>query len=512
VVKLPAVLLIAYGLANAVLYSALLPLWEGFDEPFHFGYVQDVANGQGFRDPRTTFLSREAGFSLQTAPASRIVQMNLPEIRTTYSDYSSSPQAQRAAIRNQVRRIPPEWRWQASHFPNYETHHPPLAYLALALPERALASVPLPNRLLILRSAAALAGFLLLYLGAKRLFRELNLPDGYRSSALFCIFSCQMTWATIAHVANDWLAVPLAVWSLALMISYDRCPRFRTAAWVAGALALGLLTKAYFLALIPVSLVLCLRRKRWKDLGLILIVVLTAAGPWYARNILRYGTLTGMQESRAGIGLIEVVRTAPTLNWSRIIWKSIQASLWTGNNSFMTFSGTTLAVIAAFCVTSLLLWAISSHTRAEWVTILYCLFFVAALGYSTVVSFIYTHGIPMGPSPWYSQVLLAPMLGLAFLGCARSQRLGKLAATALVALFGYLLIATYVAKLIPLYGGFNGRTSLAGLIGLYSTRLAFLMDNLNLVSLAPAGLLLSLTVVVVTLAAIQMAVLARSID
>jgi len=510
-VKLPAILLIAYGLANALLYSALLPLWEGFDEPFHFGYVQDMANGQGFRDPRTAFLSREAGFSLQTAPASRIVQMNLPEITTTYSDYSSSPQAQRAAIRNQVRRIPPEWRWEPSRLPNYETHHPPLAYLALALPERTLANVPLPDRLLILRMAAALAGFLLLYLGANRLFRELDLPDGYRHAALFCIFSCQMTWATIAHVANDWLAVPLAVWSLALMIAYQRCPQFRAAVWVAGALALGLLTKAYFLALIPVPLLLCLRRRRLKDLGLISIVVLATAGPWYARNILRYGTLTGTPESRAGIGLMEVARTAPTLNWLRIIWKSTQASLWTGNNSFMTFSGTTLAAIAALWSISLVFWAISRHKCGEWVTMLYCLFFAAALGYSTVVSSIYTRGILMGPSPWYSQVLLAPMLGLAFLGCARSQRLGKAGATALVALFGYLLIATYIAKLIPLYGGFTGRTSLAGLIELYTTRLDFLMNNLNLISLAPAGLLVTLTALVVALAAFQVAVLARSI-
>ena len=32
-------LLIAYGVANALLYATLLPLWEGFDEPFHYSYV-----------------------------------------------------------------------------------------------------------------------------------------------------------------------------------------------------------------------------------------------------------------------------------------------------------------------------------------------------------------------------------------------------------------------------------------------------------------------------------------
>lgn len=53
--------LIAYAFLNAVLYSLLLPLWEGFDEPFHFGYVQQLANGQGLPDPRTTRLSGELG-------------------------------------------------------------------------------------------------------------------------------------------------------------------------------------------------------------------------------------------------------------------------------------------------------------------------------------------------------------------------------------------------------------------------------------------------------------------
>ena len=51
--------LLAYVLTNAALYSALLPLWEGFDEPFHFGYVQYLANGNGLPDPRTSRLSKE---------------------------------------------------------------------------------------------------------------------------------------------------------------------------------------------------------------------------------------------------------------------------------------------------------------------------------------------------------------------------------------------------------------------------------------------------------------------
>jgi hypothetical protein len=490
----------------------MLPLWEGFDEPFHFGYVQNLANGRGLPDPRTTVLSREIGDSLRIAPASAIVQANLPQIRTTYSEYFALTRTQRAAIHAQLLEIPPAWSLQATDFPNYEAHHPPLAYLALALPERALAGAPLPTRVLVLRIIAALAGTFLLYWGAESVFRLLDLRNPWKCAALFCIFSCQMTWATIAHVANDWLALPLAVWSLTLTIRYWSNPTLRAAAWVAIVLSLGLLTKAYFIALVPVALVLPLTRKRYRDLCLVSAVILLAAGPWYTRNVLRYGALTGMPESRAGIGVSAVIHTAPMLNWPTVFRTSVRAALWTGNNSFTAFSGKTQAAIVAVWLMALILWARSRHKSAEWITILHCGLFLAALGYSAVLSSIYTRGIAQGPSPWYAQALLGPMLGLAFLGCSRSYTPGRIAAAGLVALFGYVLIATYVAKLIPLYGGYEGRTSLAAVTTLYSTRLPFLIDNLNLIASAPGWVLLSLTGIVTIMAATQAVVLIRSLN
>ncbi|MBI3679624.1 MAG: hypothetical protein HY235_04440 [Acidobacteria bacterium] len=48
------------------------------------------------------------------------------------------------------------------------------------------------------------------------------------------LLSCQMTWATIAHVSNDWLAEPVAVWTLVALISYGASPRWREPAWMRG--------------------------------------------------------------------------------------------------------------------------------------------------------------------------------------------------------------------------------------------------------------------------------------
>lgn len=154
-------LFIAYALVNAVLYSIVLPLWEGFDEPFHFAYVQHLANGQGLPDARTARLSREVEASILLAPASEGVKQNLPQV-TSYAEYFSWPVAKRLEVRRQLRAIPAELRWHSSEGSlNYEAHHPPLAYILLAFPER-LRQV---CRFRCASRLAAIAGALLLFSG-----------------------------------------------------------------------------------------------------------------------------------------------------------------------------------------------------------------------------------------------------------------------------------------------------------------------------------------------------------
>jgi hypothetical protein len=495
-------LLIAYALVNAVLYSALLPLWEGFDEPFHFGYVQQLANGQGLPDARTARLSAEVGASLLVAPASQAVKQNLPQV-TSYAEYFSWPAPRRSELRRQLDTIPSRLRWQPSELLNYEAHHPPLAYLLLAIPERLLSGVSLPVRVAFLRIMAAIAGALLLLSGAERLFSELAIQEPYKTIALFCLLSCQMIWATLSHVGNDWLAVPIAVWTLIALNRLGSGPSRPNAALAAVFLAAGLLTKVYFLAFVPVLIGLCALRRRWQELAIVCVILCGLAGPWYARNLVRYGVLTGTQESRAGIGLPAVLRAAPTLDWPAVILSSVRSSLWTGNNTFSTFSAITLNLMIGTSLIALLLWAASSHARAEWITFSFCTLFVLALGYATVVSHIYTKGAANGPSPWYAQVLAAPLLGLALLGVSRWPKLGRFVAALLVLLFGYVLAATYAVKLIPLYGGYEERTTLAGVTTLYSHQLRVLSANLDTVTLAPAAIIFTLASVVIALVIAQ---------
>ncbi len=68
---------------------------------------------------------------------------------------------------------------------------------------------------------------------------------------------------------------------------------------------------------------------------------------------------------------------------------------------------------------------------------------------------MYSKGALTITRPWYLQAVMTPLLCMALLGCQRSGRLGRWTSSATVVLWGYILAATYVAKLMPLYGGFS---------------------------------------------------------
>jgi hypothetical protein len=82
--------------------------------------------------------------------------------------------------------------------------------------------------------------------------------------------------------------------------------------------------------------------------------------------------------------------------------------------------------------------------------LLYCCGMLAV----TLACFALSKGAVWAAMPWYMPVLLAPILLLGFLGLSRAQRWASILAPAFVLLWGYVLAATYLVKLVPLYSGF----------------------------------------------------------
>jgi hypothetical protein len=253
-----------------------------------------------------------------------------------------------------------------------------------------------------------------------------------------------MLHASAAHVANDWLAVPLSTWTLVALLDYWREPAPARAARL-GAAAVA--------------------SKAWRK--------------WYARNAMPYGNLGGMQQTAAGgVGAGEVLQASLSLPWHTALPSLGCGGLWTGNSSFTSFSAVTLNVVLALLVAGLVLWA-----RKVWTS-----------RRRTTVFFAHTGGSRVSATPWYTQAVWAPLVCLVSLGLARSGLWGVWAGASLSVLTAYLQPATYLVRLIPMYSGCAGRMTVSGIWSCYADDPAGRQRVLAETSLGPSTLVLALAV------------------
>jgi hypothetical protein len=489
---------LCYGVLNACLYAGLLPLWEGFDEPFHYGYVRALSSRARSPVLGRSFLSRDIAASLKLAPASLAVKRNLPFVRT-HDQFLRLGADQQKELRTKLENL--EADAGDSQLLNYEAQQPPLAYALLAPADIAFGGLAFLTRVLLLRllcaiGAAAATGLLVFRLG-----HQLGLPVASRAAAGFVIFSSQMFYAATAHISDDWLAVPLFTFVVTSAIWLWTRPSAAGAAVFGVALGAGLLAKSYMLALAPfaaaVVLWLALRRRlSARAIAAFAAALLAAAGPWYARNLFLYGNLSGMQETTGGVPLAALVSAAKALPWLQMAGRAARAALWTGNNSFVSFGAAAitmqLALITAGC--ALYLWVRRKGVpAAERLVIAACLWFALGLIYAAVVAFWSSRGEAMTPAPWYTQAMLAPAWCLIFTGLNAAGRAGAVLRGAIVWLWAYMLCATYFAKLIPLYAGYQpGPVRLLPLARWYATSWRAISDKLSLLAMLPAPALLAM--------------------
>ena len=466
-------LLVAYGAINAIAYSCLLPLWEGFDEIYHYGYVQFLSTNLRLPVLGTDVLSQEIWHSLQYQPVSHYLQP-FTGAPLSFVDYFAKSPDERARLRQQLESIPAGDKFQPqADKPNYELNQSPLPYFLMAAIDRALLNRPLPSRVLWIRLLSSLLAVLLIAHSTLLLSRQLELPDAYSAATLFCIFSSQMLYATLCHVCNDALAVALMGYLIWAAIRTAESGAPRDCLWLGLATSATLLTKAYFLFLVPLAvgaLGWALWKKRSSVAGAFYFIAPVAllAGPWFVRNLILYHDFSGTSQKTSGVGPKQFLQSALDLPWRESVVSMAHSSLWTGNNSFTTFSAKTLDVMLLLVAVALALYFVRAKLQiAEWTVLTASFLFWIALLVVTVTFYAASKHAAIGATPWYPQILLAPVMLLAFLGMSRTPSWGRILASLFVLLWGYLLIATYLIKLLPLYGGFPASQRMGELAARY---------------------------------------------
>jgi hypothetical protein len=449
--------ILLFGIVNSSLYSALLPLWEGFDEAFHYAYVETLWQTKRLPVLGRTLIPDDVARSLRLAPVSHVVQRSLIET-TSYAVWLGFPQAEKERQRRELEALRPEP--VSGSRPNYQAHHPPLPYILLAPLDWSVSKAPITVRVLALRLFGATLSMVLVWLGAVTLCRAVKMPERFANATLFTVFCSQMLYATIAHVANDGLATGLGALFLAALARLIQQPgwryTWRSALW----LGAGLLTKAYFLAFVPLAvgvgaMLTWRRRVRAKTALAGAMLVLALAGPWYLRNLVLYRNLSATHEEFDGIGIRQALAAAPRIDWMATAGFLARGSLWTGNNSFTTFSRTTLNIMLALLLAAAAAWGLRVRVSQPAERMLFgaIVLFSLAVAYASCATFADTNGASAGARPWYTQVLLVPVWTLAYLGLSRWQRFGPVLAIGIAAISAWVLIATWTVKLFPMYSG-----------------------------------------------------------
>jgi hypothetical protein len=479
------VALLVYGALNAILYASLMPLWEGFDEPFHYGYVQYLSDRGAIPEFGKTPLSDEVIVSLRAAPSSHVVKRNLPSV-ITYEDYFRLPLSERLRLQAQLRALPRGYR--IADCVNYEAQQAPLAYLLLSPFDRLWRGASLPDRVWRLRLICGLFAAVASVLLLTSLARRLGVSKTLEAALVFVALSGQMFYAAAAHVANDWLAAPLIIACFERAVALWNAPSRKNAVLFTVAVAAGLLTKAYFLALLPlwfcvVAALALKKRITGTAAALSALLLALGAGPWYLRNLIAYKNLSGVQWTDGGTDWGGFASALFQLPWPRAIRDMLFATLWTGNNSYRSFSAGTLGMLlAGFLCAAGVYVAICYRRRTLPVAERWLLFGFALYGvslvYSATMAFLMSHGEARTATPWQIEAIVPPVLALLFAGLSRWERAGRWIAIWLSVWSAYIIAATYWVKLIPLYLGYSeGRSVFSQIARWYRDELPRVLEE-----------------------------------
>jgi hypothetical protein len=483
--RLPRSLWLAWLLciSHGLLFVITTPLWEGWDEAFHYSYIQILAEDESFPVYGQSIVSREIARSFDYAPLSYASNLNVGQNHTKFADYWNLPIAERLRRQQELRAIPvaeakmlPD---PLNRYRSYEAHHGPLYYLLSVSAYRAFSSSNVPARATALRLFSLLLGSITIFL-AFAITRYVSREPRHLIVVPLLLALLPLLYPTIGRISNDSLGVTLfsaLVWSV--LRYFARSCKVRDAFLIGAILASGLLTKAYFLAAIPAMIMIFAaafwagRERSRLALHCCLIggLVVLIAGWWFARNYSLYGNISGMQEltANASLSLIDRLGAIREVPWYTSIKGMLRQHIWVGNTSALSLPrgmyqlGYGIILLSIGGALAGALAAIKRHgsmlltevrTQRIFIVVAFYSFFAAGVLYHMLVNYLLIK-MPGGTGGWYLYAAIVPEILLLLFGI--EWLAGKYAAASNAFVILYVLTAGLLAAFscsLPSYAGF----------------------------------------------------------
>ena len=463
-------------LSKAVFYSGFLPLWEGPDEYAHFALVQYLANTHSLPGPDAG-ISREVVQSMQLAPVPWTLRN--PPLRLPHDDFWRLPPDEREQRQKLSGTLPPAWGYEPARPPEplYETQQPPLAYLLFWLPYAAFGGSDLATRVWVLRIAGSLIASAVIPVAYLIATRTLGRPWQAVGVAAV-IASMPELLLDITHVSNEPLAVFLGSVCVLILLSLpERIHRPLAHALLLGtALGCALLTKAYFLALLPAlfatyAMLWLSHREHRRRIALHAIVTACStfaiAGWWYARNIRMTGSLSGEQTDAAarhsGISVAHAILHA---NWLHAIDFALISHIWLGGWSFLvarTWMYRVIEVLLFAGLAGLVLRLARSRanpaSRRLWICFLVAACFWLGPAYHSMVTYRVRGSAESFGYYAYCLVAAEAVCLVAGISTLLPVKVERFAVPAVAACFALLEIFGVDFLLMPYFAGFTAHTA-----------------------------------------------------
>ena len=422
-------IVLAFLAARLLAWAFLLPPWNGFDEPFHQGYVEVCAEEPGWH----SYLSAALPARLLTAMRER----------TLYPKYAREFGA---PAWGEERASPGSVPANADR--NYEMLQSPGYYVAAGFLLRALPSMPPDAELYVLRGVNALLAFLVgvLTLAAAR---RMGFGGGSWMAVAVLAFIPGFS-LSLVRVSNDALCALLV--AIAVGASLEAADGRRRPVTAAAAAGLAPWAKLYGLAAVPGLVIEALRKgERRRIVRLALLIAPAALLAYFSRKL-----------NGSAVSLLEILsRPKPArlaeVPWLRDAWTIAKSHLWVSGMSSLVFGNAVYALLVAGlagCV-YLTMKTVSAEEHDRSFRNFFRLaipiaFFVPALAYFAWKNFARFHE-PGGAGGWYLWAMALPEALLLTWGLA--ARVRGLAAWLLLAAF----FLTTIAGDLVLFAEVSGR-------------------------------------------------------
>jgi hypothetical protein len=427
---------------RGLFYAAILPVWEGYDEPYHFASIQYVvANGKP--PSLQTRISREVSASFHVLPLPWMLRLHgiSPPVYT-HDDFWKLTADQRAELQKSLHQIPRDWANEPSReaLLNYEAQQPPLYYFLFSIPLRLAQDRSLESRVLILRLISIVVASFALPIG----YLIVKRVTGQSTIALAIVGLATMMpelFIDISRVGNECLALFIYTGVIYLAVRVVEGPgQFHKVPFLGCLVGSGLLTKAYFVTALPAVLALALwcywkwpRERRqllsFSAIGLVSIFVI--AGPWYWHVHHLTGSWSGLaRESIVSSSPLGMMSQILHVNWISGIKSIVLSHIWFGAWSFLRVPEGWYAVfgiIFAFASLGLLVSLYRHFKRKDYgrlsvapstgrlvVLLSFCGFFGLGLGYDILLTYV-SVGVSSSTG-WYMYCLIVPELLLLYYG------------------------------------------------------------------------------------------------